>query len=103
MFVAIAIFVVVGLIMFIGVGTNEAKKTADASRSTPEKATVKKVMAGENGTSQVVFEKLNGERVNLVVPHCTFLEGETGMLKYSGTTFDSFSIDSSISSNTDVN
>lgn len=41
----------------------------------------------------VLFEKQNGERISLQVPNVdfpTYVVGEKGVLKYSGTTFVSF-------------
>lgn len=87
----IAIGFGIAIFIFIVAEINKGKERNQAYNSIPVKATVKKLLVGENGTTQVVFEKENGDRVNLEVPNCTLLEGETGMLKYSGTSFASFS------------
>lgn len=93
-----------GLVMLIAclyfavTSVTKSKQTQDAivnkqsaDDSAAEIATVIRILPGEN-SSQVLFEKENGERVNLSVPQekCVFLEGETGWLKEAANTFSSF-------------
>lgn len=80
------------VLMFIASIIN-AGKEKQAKSSMAVKATVKSVMPGkDNYTMNVVFEKESGARVNLSVPKskCTFVAGDTGMLKEANNTFGSF-------------
>ncbi|MBP3631314.1 MAG: hypothetical protein J6J23_07560 [Clostridia bacterium] len=80
----------IALVVLIYVSKGVAKNSANSALAV--KATVIKIQPGSNGDSQVIFEKENGERVNLAVPNskCIFVEGEVGMLKEAVNTFGSF-------------
>lgn len=69
----------------------KSNANAKADQAVPQRATVIRIMPGEN-SSQVLFEKENGDKVNLSVPvtSCTFVEGDTGMLKADAGVFRSF-------------
>lgn len=89
--VGIVMAITFGLIIIVSIINAGKEKQAKASMAV--KATVKSVMPGkDNYTMNVVFERESGVRVNLSVPKskCTFVAGDTGLLKEANNTFGSF-------------
>lgn len=82
----------IGIALFVLICISKGVAKNSATSALAVKATVIKIQPGSDGNSQVIFEKENGERVNLAVPNskCIFVEGEVGMLKEAANTFGSF-------------
>ncbi len=82
---------VLALALFSILALMKEKNKKNATDAVPVKATVVRIMPGENN-AQVLFEKENGDKINLSVPlsECIFVEGDTGWLKEAENDFGSF-------------
>lgn len=92
--VGFAIACVIAVIFLFAEGKAKESNIKKANENEPMRVTVKKVMPKQDGSANVIFETEYGLRLNLEVPNCTILEGETGMLREYMHTFSSFTRDS---------
>ncbi len=86
---AIGCVIAIIIMMLEGAAKNALKK--EAEEKPPVRATVKKVtLTDKYGSANVIFETKDGMRLNLDVPYCTLVEGDTGLLRENSGVFSSF-------------
>ena len=88
---SIIILIFIVMLLFLPKLFKTSIEVSKAKKAATVKATVKRMApAPIAGSTEVLFELSDGNRVVLYVGNPTFVVGETGMLKYYGKQFDSF-------------